>query len=304
MAIRILLILILIVLYINKPNTKRQKTKSTCEKSVSKAFLIGKASCLPNNLYLQMTQLNLLHLTTLSGIHLSIILSLFAFYKKLKIWVNILLIIMFYYIDGYFAFKRMLWIKLISHKIDFKLSFCLVFIFDYYIGSYFQSPLSFIYSLAFIGTLMTSKAKNNLQLCFEMSLMQIFLCFLMKQKLMILSFISNFIIIPIFNIVFPLFFLTPLFSKIDYILAQFFIKLIHFNYQLVSVLPSLKANYVLLLIALILYLQITQKKLIAVFLILISFNIDNKKLEINLYSKTLKKPLIISGSSIYTKSKK
>lgn len=284
---RLIVILLIPFLFGQSPKSAKTSSKKPCRPSLARAFITGNSKCLPKKTYIKMKDMNLLHLTTLSGIHLSIALSILCFRRSFKIPLLIILIMVSHFFSGYFAIKRMLVMKLLMNKLSINTSFILVFIFDYLFGSFSDSPLSFIYSLGFLCTVITSSASNNLILCLEMLFMQAYIAHFMHESILPLSFMVNFFLIPIFGLVFPSFFIPGL----NIYTTKIFETLINVNYQLSSLIPKLQIPLIALIAFSLIYLRIKSKITITLILILTSLNVDNLRMNLNYRSVEIKRPL-------------
>jgi predicted membrane metal-binding protein len=288
MLLRFIVILLIPFFLGHAPKSAKASSKKPCRPSLARAFITGNSKCLPKKTYLKMKDMNLLHLTTLSGIHLSILISILCFRSSFKIPLLLCLLCISQLFSGYFAIKRMLVMKILMNKFSINTSFLLVFIFDYLIGSFSNSPLSYIYSFGFLTTVITSKATNNLILCLEMLFMQAFIAHFMHESILPLSFLVNFFLIPIFAIVFPSFFIPGL----NNYSSGFFEVLIDANYQMISIIPKVQIPLICLIALSFLYLRIKSKIAIVLILLGTSLKLDNIRLKINYQAVEIKRPLI------------
>lgn len=288
MLLRFIVILLIPFFLEHAPKSAKASLKKPCRPSLARAFITGNSKCLPKKTYLKMKDMNLLHLTTLSGIHLSILISILCFKSSFRTPLLLFLLCISQFFSGYFAIKRMLVMKILMNKFSINTSFILVFIFDFLIGSFSTSPMSFIYSFGFLSTVITSKATNNLILCLEMLFMQAFIAHFMHESILPLSFLVNFFLIPIFAIVFPSFFIPGL----NNYSSKLFELLIDANYQMSSIIPKLQVPFICLIALSFLYLRVKSKVAIVLVLLGISLKVDNMRLKINYRSVEIKRPLI------------
>lgn len=288
MLLRLIVILLIPFLLGYSPRSAKASLKKPCRPSLARAFITGNSKCLPKSTYLKMKDMNLLHLTTLSGIHLSIIISILCFKASFRIPLLLCLFCISQFFLGYFAIKRMLIMKILMSKFSLNTSFILVFTFDYLIGSFSSSPLSFIYSLGFLSTVITSKASNNLILCLEMLFMQALIAHFMHESILPLSFLVNFFLIPIFGIIFPSLFIPGL----NTYTARIFELLIDINFQITGIIPKLQIPFICLIAFSFFYLRIKSKIAMIFILLFSSLKLDNMKLKINYRAVEIKRPLI------------
>lgn len=108
--------------------------------------------------------LNLQHLMTPSGLHLTSLLIIFGFFFKTQSFQFCFLILLglfLYPYAGLDSFKRMIIFGLFRKNplksFSLKSSFVLTFIVAFTLGHYFENPLSFCLSFIFIGALIMSK---------------------------------------------------------------------------------------------------------------------------------------------------
>jgi hypothetical protein len=257
--------------------------KGPCKSDLIKAFVTGNSKCLPPKVYKSFKEMNLLHLTTLSGIHLSAILTFIVFIKRIRPIVLMLMVCSTFLFTGFYSFKRMIWIKWLSQYLDIRLAFVVVFSVDLLWGSFFTSQLSHIYSFCFLGIILSSSTKNSLALSIEMMCMQGILTFYMGGQIYLLTFLCNFILIPLFALFFPIsiisYFLNITIIKL--ILTAMFSFLTQLLYLIVKIIPSIHVSSLLAIIFVIYLLRLRSRVLILTLLLLYPHHIHNWSLNIN-----------------------
>lgn len=203
------------------------------------------------------TNLGLQHILTPSGIHLSSILFLTLPLKKLKKYVflkflfSVSSLIIYFYVPGFFALKRIIifrtlryW-KFNNHSII--TTFFLTFLIDYIFGGYEKNSLSFCYSFLFFGTLLSSPT-GMFSKTFSMWGAFLLSGLFNGQDWNAITLLANPIITAVFTLVFPIIFITfiigwiPLCESIVYI----FFKTIENVAIIQSKIPSLQTDYLLL----------------------------------------------------------
>ena len=135
------------------------------------SFLCGNKKLIPRKTKSNYKILNLYHLFTPSGIHLSSVYLVLSpiFYllnllsPHLSYLIQILISLLSYTLNGFYSIKRICSIRAIQiiskiFKININIFYVFIFWFfiDYLFGTYQQSPLSWIYSFLFLGIILSS----------------------------------------------------------------------------------------------------------------------------------------------------
>lgn len=165
-------------------NSKRkilnQKTNDKRNIETAIAFTFGETKKMPKKIKLAYKKLCLIHLFSPSGIHLSsigmIIFPIILLAKKRKESIGNLLEISInslpFIITGLYPLKRIAsirFLEILLKKINIPFSmmaiFNIIYLADFFFGTYTKSPLSFIYSYLFLGIIIaiTSSQKNTQQ---------------------------------------------------------------------------------------------------------------------------------------------
>ena len=152
---------------------KMKKKKDQIE-ILKKSFLCGNKRGLNRETRRAYKNLNLYHLFTPSGIHLGIfylinkpLINLTSrFSPTLSLFYKFILSVRLWFINGFFSLKRiggMHLIKLLPIKLTPKQIFFAFFIFDFLIGTYSMSPMSWTFSFLFLGIVFHTYQKSFLQ---------------------------------------------------------------------------------------------------------------------------------------------
>jgi predicted membrane metal-binding protein len=162
-----LIVFVALVLLIFAPK-RRLFSKPTYElpfklNPLAKAYFLGDKTQLSTKEKKLHQALNLQHLMTPSGLHLSSLLVLFSFLSKrpsFTFFILSLLSFCVFPLSGLLSLKRMIIFGLLKvnplKKISNTICFWLTFTISYLLGMYFQSPLSFTLSFVFLGALLCS----------------------------------------------------------------------------------------------------------------------------------------------------
>ena len=184
------------------------------EKIMIKGFVFGekprgkKIKKAINNLHIH-------HLFTPSGLHLSSLLWFLAFFSFKRIAVFSLLPLILF-IDGFFALKRIYFIKFINEiliinniKIDSKYIFLFVFSLEFIFRSHLN-PLSFTYSFLFIGIIYSLKNSSPLILTVGFWLGQSIIASFTNHSIYLLSLPLNTLLTFFTTLSYPLILLNTL----------------------------------------------------------------------------------------------
>ncbi|EQC48303.1 competence protein [Bacteriovorax sp. BSW11_IV] len=206
----------LLTLHAKSSGFKFQSHKSKA--SIAHAFILGDKSAISRTQKNDLKTLGALHLLTPSGLHLSSFIALLSFIlsitnrEKWKIPALIVLGIFLFSIPDFYSLKRTLAFYLLGYFLyqfkNFKnkshLIFGVIFILDYFLGSYKYSPLSFTFSFLFLGTIIALKDAKKWQFFSFLFLNQVLVSYFFLQKFFILGPIFGFILTGVFGFVFPI----------------------------------------------------------------------------------------------------
>ncbi|MGB0454679.1 MAG: hypothetical protein ACPGJV_13300 [Bacteriovoracaceae bacterium] len=188
--------------------------------------------------------LNIFHLMTPSGLHLtSVMLPIHWFARKAlkKDHVRDILFIIFYgflylHLDGFFALKRVALFgaiyKILAYQSFFQKTllraFGLTFLVDFLFGSYFESPLSFCYSFFFWGIILSRVTQKKPKLLLNLILSQLLMTTLFQIQFSFMGAFLGQMLTMIFPLIFSLsLFLLPLHSFFELSIAHQLLKTFH-----------------------------------------------------------------------------
>lgn len=168
----------------------------------------------------QLNRLNLLHLLTPSGLHLSSLL-LFAYpllkflkrrNRKIYWLVEFSLVALLYWGTSLYSAKRVALLRQIlifkqRIKIPLYPLFLVTMFCDYVLGNYHASALSYVYSGVFLGGILCCENRPKWQMPFMLFSCQILLSFFSTGTFYFLGSIIGLLVTPLFSLVFPIFFL-------------------------------------------------------------------------------------------------
>lgn len=167
-------------------------------------------------------RLHLVHLFTPSGLHFSTLFMLlspfFVAWKKTKKtrWLLPLFTLALapQMLTGFWAMKRVgllkfafLFLKLKKKHLSPFSVFLLVFFFDFFLGTYRESPLSFNLSFLFLGLIFSSLSEGKLVFALNLLLGQLIASFFFDQPLFITGFTFGLFVTGVFTLIYPLIFL-------------------------------------------------------------------------------------------------
>lgn len=177
------------------------------------SILTGDSRKIKKDIKLMYSNLALNHIFSPSGFHLSATtgpLFKVKIFRHFKFHLLILLGIIFCFISGFLALKRMILIKLMKTLINPIWGFSTGMLIDFVFGTFSKSALSFTYSFLFLGIVYARLTK--FQLIVSLYLGQIIICFFAGTKISllilfwspILNFIFCFIMPILFFLSFPM----------------------------------------------------------------------------------------------------
>jgi len=239
------------------------------------AYTLGDKSGLSRKTKKGHKNLNLLHLFTPSGIHLSsiafILLPVIFLLRKLTPMLPCLFFFTLYtlafMLPGYWSIKRIILLKafhLFPKELDSFTIFLLAFTFDFFFGTYKYSPLSFIYSFLFLGIIFSMKDFPKISFLYFIFIAQLIICYFQKETLFILSPLLGILLTLLFSFCFPFFFgaiiLQPLIPTFLYkIPLQFFLFLVNFFSQFIGIFGGVSPSIPLITISIVVLFSFNNK---------------------------------------------
>ncbi len=192
---------------------------------LKKSFLCGNKKGLKKEVKKAYKNLNLYHLFTPSGIHLSIFYLLNTPLIKLAshlsirfgIIYKIILSIWPWFFSGFFSLKRiggMHMLKMLPHQLSNQQIFFIFFTFDFFWGTYSMSPMSWSYSFLFLGIVFHTYQKSFLHFSLYLFSGQLLASIFSYQEIYPLSFFPSFVLTALFTPVFSVSFIDNFFSFI------------------------------------------------------------------------------------------
>lgn len=239
------------------------------------AFITGNKKSIYPTVKKKFDRLALSHLFTPSGIHLaSLYFLLLPFLKrsKNKLIILIPLLGFSYFFTPFHSIKRILLMKVTAVWLDqrdiFKV-FIISFLWDFFLGTYSISPLSYAYSFLFLGIIISFQNRPKLYLPIALFGGQIMTQFFTDIPLTTTGFIWNFALTSLFSFLYPFFFIIFLFPKIPYSenLIHFFYQAVSFSSNTAVSIGSFMATFNLVILTL--YLSIGGRKSLIIGLLLI-----------------------------------
>jgi hypothetical protein len=243
--------------------------------------------------------LNLKHLFSPSGLHISSILFLFLWLKRKKVkrahdlW-NTLIIVFFtlsFYLPGYYPLKRTLGFHILAIAnenflkkkkigLSFFQLFLILMICDFVFGSFRESPLSFTYSFLFWGIILSvQKFSHRL---FYLGLGQLLVSYFSEIPMNPISIITNVFLSPIFSLLFPLIFFHLIlgFPLLANKLTAFYLSILEFVAKKISFFPFIYVDsfFLFFLVCLFSYQNLKLPKKIFLLLILVATPLNPEKI--------------------------
>lgn len=176
--------------------------------ALAKAIFLGQKSGIPREALSAYADLNLQHLFTPSGIHLSSLLFPLLLLKK-KRWERYLLppLYLALFISGqYYSMQRICLFRMGSTflKLSTWQAFLFAFGVDFLLGSYRLSPMSYSYSFLFLGTLLASREFPKIYLPFLLFGAQLIAANVLAEEIYITNILSSFFLTSLFSLLYPL----------------------------------------------------------------------------------------------------
>ncbi len=257
------------------------KTKAAFHKKSEfyfyRSVLTGQKWGLDKEFRRKLSHLNLLHLMTPSGLHLSSLFLIFYLlrrkYPKVSNFIELVLCLGFYFfLPGYYSFRRVALIRsffILNKMRETNYSKLQIFIFflvtDFFFGTYRYSPLSFYLSTLFLALIFSIKEFRLYKMYLLFFVAQLFIAHKFTGIIYPATIVLSPLLTSIFTLIYPILFLNLFF--IDYFnYAQWFISaytgLIEISYDLAQALGFIHVNF-LILIGVIIYSQRTKKHALA-----------------------------------------
>lgn len=188
---------------------------------IYKKSLTGDKSILPKKIKSAFQRYGLYHLLTPSGLHLS---SLF-FINILPIAAQIIILLSIFIIilpmHSYLSLERILIFKTIFNitssfglRLNQELILLATIILSVFVGNFQQSPMSFMFSILFWGTILIYKS-NKFQMLIFLNVSQHLIGLLLNQPINIISIIVNPIYTFSFVSIFPFFLINQLIGEMN-----------------------------------------------------------------------------------------
>ena len=258
------------------------------------SFLCGKKKGLGKKRKDAYKRLNLLHLFTPSGLHLSSVSLLFNPLKKyFPLIISLIQLGIFSFsltAMGLNSIHRLAKLKMMGTvlsyfkiRIDYFYLFLMVFTYEFLLGNYKNSPLSFAYSFLFIGIVFTSFKRSYLDFSLALFAGQIMAAVVGIQKVNLLSFFVSFVITAFFGPLFFLIVLEVIFERIDFLISVNDFLISSFDQLILWISEFIKSSdhhpgYGLFFV--VIFFILKRKVLFFVFLLIYSSPIYNFKLTI------------------------
>jgi len=181
------------------------------------AYLFGHKNLLLPTIKKSYQMLNLIHLFSPSGLHLSSALFLFLPFswmgkksKQIATLMKLFLLILLFFIPKFYALKRMAFLKIgqiLNIKFNLNLEplyiFFLVFIIDLTFGTFKYSPVGFLISFLFIGLLIINNHRAKIVMIFYLIFAQMICSTFLKQPFYPLSIFFSLFLTSVFVVIFP-----------------------------------------------------------------------------------------------------
>ncbi|MCO4753522.1 MAG: ComEC/Rec2 family competence protein [Bacteriovoracaceae bacterium] len=182
----------------------RQSSESVGTEALYDAVVTGDKSGVSRALITTMKEFGMMHLLTPSGLHLSSFLILFFLFPRVKLFVTVVLLIIFHFTVGFLALKRMLIFYLINYWLkNAKLSFIATFFISLVSENYIESPLSFCFTFIFWGSIIFNDS-GKWKLALNMFILQAIVACIFTQKINLAAIIINPLVTIVFSLVFPI----------------------------------------------------------------------------------------------------
>lgn len=271
--------------------------KNRSSAALLNAFVSGNKRYIPKSSKKKFQILGLSHLFTPSGIHLSSLYILMTPFLKLvknRLVILLPLLALSYFFTSFHSIKRILlmrttkeWLK----KHDIFQIFLISFIWDFFLGTYKLSPLSFSYSFIFLGIILSFVNSPKIYLPLALFGGQIITQFLSPYPLTTTGFFWNFLLTSLFGVLYPFFFLSYWFPNFPLIegLLDFFYSIVIFLSNIAQGLGSFMPTFNHVLVCLYLSIGGRHGVILGVLLIFSSGALFNSELKYISKSSTQRK---------------
>lgn len=217
---------------------KNEEKKDQIE-IIKKSFLCGDKRGLNRKTRRAYKNLNLYHLFTPSGIHLGIfylinrpLINLTSrLSPTLSLIYKFILSVWPWFINGFFSLKRiggMHLIKLLPINLSPKQIFFVFFTFDFFLGTYSMSPMSWTFSFLFLGIVFHTYQKSFLQFSLYLFSGQLLAAVFSYQEVYPLSFLPSFVLTAFFT---PIFILSFTNNTLQFLGIELLDKVTNFSIE-------------------------------------------------------------------------
>lgn len=262
---------------IKLPRSVKQSFENKATFYFYRSVVTGQKWGLDKSLKKKLSHLNLVHLMTPSGLHLSSLFLIFFLlrrkYPRLSNFIELPLCLGFYFfLPGYYSFRRVALIRsffILNTLRGTNYSKGLIFIFflltDYFFGTYRFSPLSFYLSTLFLALIFSIKEFRVYKMYLLFFVAQLFIAHKFSGVMYIATIVLSPLLTTIFTFIYPFIFLNLFF--INYFnysqwIIDFFIKLVEFSFNVAQYVGFLHVNF-LILLGIVLYTKKTRKHALA-----------------------------------------
>lgn len=268
----------------HKPSPKFKLPRGTKESFQKKdnfyfyrSVITGQKWGLNKELKKKLGHLNLVHLMTPSGLHLSSLLLLFfLFRRKHPISSNYLELILclgvYFFLPGYYSFRRVALIRsffILNKTCATNYSKQQIFLFfimtDFCFGTYRYSPLSFYLSGLFLALIFSIKEFRIYKMYLLFFVAQLFIAHKFSGVIYPSTILISPLLTSLFTLIYPLLFLNLFFIKYfnfaEWIIEAFTI-LVHTSFEIAHTTGFIHVNF-LILIGVIIYRRQTKKHALA-----------------------------------------
>ncbi len=211
------------------------------------AYLLGDKTKLDKNILNKHKKLNIYHLFTPSGIHLSSLLfSIYLFFKIMKKkryyrYIETFISFLIFFLNGFNSLKRIAVFRIMTNFFNFskiKLSLYtrlhIVFLIDVTVGTFSESSLSTIFSYLFWGTIVALAKSPRLHLMLGLFGANLILSVFEFSSVSIISPLASFFLTFIFTLIFPVILISMPFPTISGPIISNFLKLIDVFYNIAN----------------------------------------------------------------------
>tara|TARA_R110000868_G_scaffold313440_4_gene574447 strand:+ start:4257 stop:5327 length:1071 start_codon:yes stop_codon:yes gene_type:complete len=182
------------------------------------ASVTGHKIKMPRRLKKILKSLHIEHLATPSGLHLSLLTTLF--FPFLGRWARLSFLSPIFTLSEYYSLKRIALLKaigIVAPKLNRLHIFYIVMAIDLLLGSAKSSPYSFLFGFLFLGSIIATTQKSMLSsqyIPFALLGAQCLIAFCLNQPLYLFGFFLGLVITSLFSFLFPLLILDILLLKL------------------------------------------------------------------------------------------